>query len=56
MDILDAVTDYLGDLGHLGKKSQAGYRQRLAVFHHVGLQTIKGIKMPQLVSLVKGTD
>jgi CRISPR type IV-associated protein Csf3 len=32
MDIVDAVTDYLADIKHLGKKSQAGYRQRLTVF------------------------
>jgi hypothetical protein len=32
MDVSDALIDDLSDIKHLGKKTQAGYQQRLSVF------------------------
>ncbi len=46
MDVSDVLVDYLAGIGHLGKRTQVGYQQRLSVFaewcsgHEVQLEHI----------------
>ena len=46
MDVSDALMDYLTDSKHLGKKTQAGYGQRLSVFAEWA--SLQGVQLEQV--------